>query len=138
MFGHDLALQASQTWDKKGEEWIRLAFRDDAKVMEAMEEARAWCGVILCVVTLVGELNYQTGEYRWSSGTGVIESVGPLVEKHPLIDNPWFFGPFGFVLGNLRHLATPVPHRGHQGLRPLPEDVETAVRAQLQGEPHAP
>lgn len=45
----------------------------------------------------------------------------------------WFLGPVGWVLADVRTLATPVPCRGAQGLWTLPADVEAAVLAQLEG-----
>ena len=57
--------------------------------------------------------------------------VGP-VDVPPLGDQcRWFFGPVGYVLRDVRALATPVPCRGWQGFWALPPDVETQVRAQL-------
>jgi hypothetical protein len=43
----------------------------------------------------------------------------------------WFFGPWGWVLDNVRVLTEPVPCRGHQGLWPVPPDVEAEVRRRL-------
>jgi hypothetical protein len=43
----------------------------------------------------------------------------------------WFFGPFGYVLRDVRALATPVPCRGWQGFWTLPDDIESAVNEQL-------
>ena len=45
----------------------------------------------------------------------------------------WWCGPVGWVLDNVRPLATPVPCRGAQGLWTLPADVEAAVLAQEGG-----
>lgn len=42
----------------------------------------------------------------------------------------WWFGPVGWVLADVRTLATPIPCRGAQGLWTLPADVEAAVLAQ--------
>lgn len=43
----------------------------------------------------------------------------------------WFFGPVGYVLRDIRALATPVPCRGWQGFWTLPDETERAVTAQL-------
>jgi hypothetical protein len=45
----------------------------------------------------------------------------------------WFFGPIGYVLRDVRALATPVPCRGRQGFWTLPHDVERQVMEQLHG-----
>lgn len=44
----------------------------------------------------------------------------------------WFFGPIGYLLRDVRALATPVACRGHQGFWTLPTDIERAVAAQLE------
>jgi hypothetical protein len=43
----------------------------------------------------------------------------------------WFFGPIGYVLRDVRALATPVPCRGWQGFWTLDGDVAAKVEAQL-------
>jgi hypothetical protein len=43
----------------------------------------------------------------------------------------WFFGPIGYVLRDVRPLATSVPCRGHQGFWTLTPDVERAVTEQI-------
>ena len=40
-------------------------------------------------------------------------------------------GRYGFLTRNVQRLRVPVEHRGHQGIRDLPPDVEERVRAQL-------
>jgi hypothetical protein len=46
-------------------------------------------------------------------------------------DDPWFGGPYGWLLENVIKLDRPVMCRGHQGLWGLPSDIERAVLAQL-------
>jgi hypothetical protein len=47
--------------------------------------------------------------------------------------SPWAAaGQFHIVLTNVRPLATPVPCRGMLGLWRLPDDVEKAVREQME------
>lgn len=43
----------------------------------------------------------------------------------------WFFGPIGYVLRDVRALATPVPCRGWQGLWTLDAETEAKVMVQL-------
>lgn len=43
----------------------------------------------------------------------------------------WYFGPIGYVLRDVRALASPVSCRGWQGFWTLPPDVEHQVTAQL-------
>jgi hypothetical protein len=46
----------------------------------------------------------------------------------------WFFGPIGYLLRDVRALATPVPCSGGRGFWTLPLAVERAVMAQLGGD----
>ncbi len=43
----------------------------------------------------------------------------------------WFFGPIGYVLRDIRALATPVPCKGALGFWTLPADVAAKVEEQL-------
>lgn len=43
----------------------------------------------------------------------------------------WFFGPYGWVLAWVTPLPEPVPCKGAQGLRALPDDVSRLVQEQL-------
>jgi hypothetical protein len=53
--------------------------------------------------------------------------VVEVVQEHP--DDPWFVGPYGWVLGDVVAL-TPVPCRGRQQLWTVPEAVRAAIDAQ--------
>jgi hypothetical protein len=46
--------------------------------------------------------------------------------------SPWFVGPYGWVLDEVRLLSEPVPCPGHQRLWTLPPDVEARVLEQEQ------
>lgn len=65
----------------------------------------------------------------------VVRSVTPSeVETGAIPDadqRRWFFGPVGYVLRDVRALATPVPCRGALGFWTLPADVERMVAEQL-------
>lgn len=45
----------------------------------------------------------------------------------------WFFGPIGYVLRDVRALATPVPCRGWQGFWTLEAETERRVMEQIRG-----
>ena len=48
------------------------------------------------------------------------------------ITSRWFVGPYGFVLGNVRALPTPVPCRGALGFFDVPPDVAEHVLQEAQ------
>lgn len=45
-------------------------------------------------------------------------------------ESPWFFGDYGFVLGNPKPLLRPIPCKGHLGFFELPVDVMDQIKAQ--------
>lgn len=52
-------------------------------------------------------------------------------EGAPELTDPWFSGPYGWLLENVRKLS-PVPCRGAQGLWSVPPAIETQIRLHLQ------
>jgi len=52
-------------------------------------------------------------------------------EAEPLLDSPWYSGPYGWVLGDVVKLVEPVPCAGAMGLWELPPGVLAEVRRQF-------
>jgi hypothetical protein len=50
----------------------------------------------------------------------------------PVDQRPWWMGPLGWVLGEVRGLRQPVPAMGRQGVWQLPGDVLFQVRDQFE------
>src|SRR5260221_558702 len=78
----------------------------------------------------------RPGAPRLRYDFGCIVAVAEIRTCHWPADcrtcSPWAVeGQYHFVLGGVRPLAEPVPARGMLGLWPVPEDIESAVRAQL-------
>ena len=61
---------------------------------------------------------------------GTIVGVARIVTVITESIDPWFGGPVGWVLDNVRRLEQPIQCRGAQGLWTLPPDVESLVREQ--------
>jgi hypothetical protein len=59
--------------------------------------------------------------------TGYRQDADDIAEEQ----RPWFFGPWGWVLDNLQPLVEPIPCRGHQGLWPVPRDIEAEVMRRI-------
>ena len=57
-----------------------------------------------------------------------IYAVARVTEVLTASDDPWFTGPFGWVLGDFVALEPPVPCRGKQRLWDVPEDILPLVR----------
>ncbi len=49
----------------------------------------------------------------------------------PDLQRRWFFGPYGWVLVDVRRLPKPIPWRGGQGLRHLPAAIVADIEEQL-------
>lgn len=63
-------------------------------------------------------------------GTARIVEFVELGQLHPhgALKSPWFFGPFGWILEEIRPLAEPVPCKGALGLWTVPAHVEALMR----------
>ena len=62
--------------------------------------------------------------------TGGVVGVGVLIDVVTSSTDPWFEGPYGWVIDLVRAIP-PVPCMGRQSLFNLPHDVEDAVREHL-------
>lgn len=120
MLGVPFAIHAGKKWDTDGAAWILAAlgcqeFSTDSLVTAA--------GAVIGVAT-IERVVYGDPELVHSG-------------RHPGTLTPdqrrWFFGPYGWVLRDVRRLAEPVPCRGAQMFWTLPSDVEAEVRRQLEG-----
>lgn len=101
-----IALHAGRTWDEDGHNYIGLQCPEVGWPLPA--EARHE-GVIVGTARLTGEVYTHLREV-------------------PQDQVPWFFGPFGWVLDDVRALPAPLPFaRGAQGLWRLPIQIEAAL-----------
>lgn len=71
--------------------------------------------------------NLHLADVKACSGIVAVCKFGGVVTES---DDPWFEGPFGWLLNDLVVLRKPVPCKGAQGLWDLPEDVLEAVRSE--------
>jgi len=62
---------------------------------------------------------------------GHVVAVATVGEPVTRSRSPWFAGPYGWPLSNVRALAKPVRCTGHQGIWKLAAHHRKAVRAQL-------
>ena len=63
-------------------------------------------------------------------GLATIDRIVTVADTLPDDQKRWFFGPFGWVLRDVRRLPTPIPCRGFQGLWHVPDDVLDQVTEQ--------
>lgn len=66
---------------------------------------------------------------------GAVIAVAEIVDVVTAADaaafGPWFFGPYGFVLTNVRRLPRPVPERGRLGLAKASPELRRRVARTL-------
>jgi len=76
-------------------------------------------------------------EFVHGAVIAVVEIVDVLTQPDAAAFAPWFFGPYGFVLANIRPLRTPVPEKGRLGLSRASDDLRRRVaRALLSTQQH--
>jgi len=102
LIGKSLAIHAGQKYD-----------RNSAITAEALggnPPARRECpsGAIIGIGRVIGVAK---------SEVEVVDLSGDMSQAR------WFFGPYGWVLDNIRELPTPLECRGFQGLWRVPEDL---------------
>lgn len=78
-----------------------------------------WCGTLP---------NGAFRRWAWDGGRAFEVDWLPA----PVNQYRWFTGPYGWELTDVQVLPEPVPARGALGLWRLPDDVERAVRAQME------
>jgi hypothetical protein len=127
MIGERFAIHAGQKWDKDGELFIRKTFAHDESVIEAIGDAVLVRMAVLGVARLVGYMSKEDGLFHTRAGDRMVAD-----RFHPLAGNPWFFGPYGYVLEDVRELATPVHARGALSFWHLPPEVDDEVMRQVE------
>lgn len=113
IIGKRIALHASKQWDFSGagEIW-RIAGK---RVLGVQPQ-----GVILATATVAGWIIDSPGEARASSS----------LDCEQYLESPWFFGPWGWILDDVRKLDRPIACRGMLGLWRVPEDILKQIQFQ--------
>jgi hypothetical protein len=121
MVGQVFALHASKGWDKDGEAFIverHSPFAEGGHIVKEFVPR----GAVIGAARLLGWS-------RWQTGHVVIGT--PTVDLVFIATSPWFFGPYGWLLGDIVELPRPVPCKGALGFWKMPADVEAEVERQL-------
>ena len=107
-----MAIHAGQRWHQQHADQIQ------ALGIDVPPRERQVFGAILCVARIVDCVHELALE-------GL--TLGDRPER-VVLANPWFSGPYGWILDEVQVLAKPIPCRGALGLWKLPPDVDEAVR----------
>jgi hypothetical protein len=106
LIGQVIALHAGKRWDENGEAYIV----DELDIVHSLPEVANQMGVV---------------------GTARVVGCWRNEREVPAEQRRWFFGPFGWVLDEVRALRTPIIIPGAQGLWGLPPTVEQRIREEL-------
>lgn len=78
---------------------------------------------------IVGAM-FVTGAFRVMDD-GSWETVGYVSPPPGGLDYGWAFGPWSWVISGVVELAAPIPCKGKQGLFPIPDAAELALRSRI-------
>ncbi len=100
----------------------------------ALHAAKSWDDAGISMFVKLGIEHPMRRElYDASAIVGVATIDRVVTEARTLQPRqvPWFFGPFGWILTDVVKLESPIPMKGAQGLRSLPDDVAAMIAVQL-------
>lgn len=123
ILGKRIALHAGKTWNPTYSQWAwRLRQSDPAwplaTIRNVIEMARGVSSAIVSTAVVSD----------WYDASGTNKSVCEAIAA-----SPWFLGPVGWLLTDIRKLTTPIPCKGAQGLWVVPEDIAARIEAQGAG-----
>lgn len=101
----------------------------------ALHAAKSWDDIAFPFFIKLGiEHPRRREDYETSAilGVATIDRIVTDASSLPPDQARWFFGPFGWVLSDVRVLRHPIPRSGAQGLRHLEEAAERQVSEQLE------
>lgn len=109
LIGQRFALHAGKKWDDDGSDWIDLAMIDDP--IQYPDRSLIPFGAITATARLVCVATNMETVVRHAGGE----------------QRRWFFGPYGWILDDIRQV-TPIPCRGFQKLWGVPPEIEMQLR----------
>lgn len=121
LIGKRIALHASGTRDHRG--WV------DAKGIcpHLLPFDNMLLGAIVATVKLVG---YVVVEQKPNSVERMIEASKDAMYYAHRAD-PWFFGPVGWLLDDVRKLPQPIPYKGKLGVWEVPAEIGDMMEAKV-------
>lgn len=123
MIGQTIAIHAAKSWDDKRQYHVYV---DAGRIeMKTPIGFLLWHGFVP---------PWSRTELYPSSCIVGVATIDRIVTRPDTLDEDqrkWFFGPFGWVLTNVRRLEETIPASGKQGLWNVPPDLERGIHAQL-------
>jgi hypothetical protein len=112
MIGQRIAIHAGKTFDHEGAAWVQKMLGLDSLPMAAAAKG------VVGVATI---------------DRFVRDDITGPDANDPILDSPWMFGPWGWVLRAAVELDAPIRCAGALSLWSLPETVERELAARLAG-----
>lgn len=126
VIGERIALHAGKGWDMRAEQYIEPDMTRGGR-WPVLAYAEGLVGTAVVAGWVNGAVPWEPGEAPWHPGSARKHRYGPetLAEDLALeaISSPFYFGPFGWVLEDVREFSAPIPCRGFQGLWNVPEEL---------------
>lgn len=128
--GRRIALHASMGWDADGEDFILHTLR----FVASPPPPKAQCprGAILGTAVVSGAIEVGPNQRDRQASFREVgrQHIGPLTEDQvrAAAGSPWSFGPWVWLLQDVRRLVQPIPCKGALGLWRVPADVAARVR----------
>lgn len=119
IIGKRIALHASAGWDEDGEAFVDDRLILDGRNAESPPKTHCPRGAILGTANVLGAVQRHGG---------VISGFSSAVVGDRTVSSPWAFGPWCWVLADVRKLAQPIPAKGRLGLWPVPGDLASRIR----------
>ena len=120
--GSTIAIHAGKTFD-----------RDSANAVRAIREAilrdsdKYSITERFALIHVAGQVPDSPSE----CAMGAIVAIATIVGVSYRSSSPWFAGPYGWLLDNIKRLDEPVPCRGAHGIWTVPEPVAEQVLEQV-------
>lgn len=127
MIGQTIAIHAAKSWD--GAKRYRARWDSDG-----IERAMSWDFTPIGYLLHYGFEPPARKDLYVTSAIVAVATIDRVVTRPDTLapdQKRWYFGPFGWLLTNVRRLEEPVPARGKQGLWTVPAELEPGIEAQL-------
>jgi hypothetical protein len=112
LLNQDFAIHAGKKWDRDRVGFIADLY--DGLMPTKLYCEQAQCGAVTAVAKVVAVVTSTEAAERLAPGHG-----------------KWFFGPYGWVLEDVRPITPAIECRGYQKLWNLPPEIEAQVHERL-------
>ena len=121
MVGEQFAIHASRSYDLATSRDLFINKLYGADIVSPYPTSRDFPLSAIIGVATLDRVEHAVGEFTGAD----LDALGISRDQHR-----WFFGPYGFVLRDVRQVA-PIPCKGALSFWRLGDDIEAKLRAQL-------